>query len=1061
MKTTLLPLLVSLHLSVGALFAADPITESFQKALFEEEANQNLDAAIKAYQAVIDATDAQRRLTATAVFRLGECYRKLGQTNAAVAQFQRLLRDYVDQTNLVTLSRQNLAGLGVRPTPTVATAGPDTRSLVLERELAAQEADLTRMRTLYSHLTNLSRLELTRVIPTVAPDAQLATLLETLSRTEQQLAEMQQQFSQEHPEVKAKVNVLKKVSQQVEERVDGIVAGFKARTEAQQAAVDALRREWDLARAGTPASATAVNPAARAEQKRLLEQEIKLAEDQLAAVKEQFKAGVTSQTEVNTQEREVLALKRQLAGLDAGGGVASGAFAERLQAIVEATQTDEEEKEIRRLQALIQNSPDLINAIGNQGSAPLHEAASKGWLRVARFLLDHGADVDVKTIPSGPSSGGWTPLHRAAVSGHKDVVELLVARKADVQARTGEERGYTPPRGGETPLHLAANRGFKTVVEVLLAHGAAVNAKDNLGQTPLHLTTSRGLKAVAELLLANQAEVNAKDNAGETPLHEAARAGQTSLVVLLLEKGADVNAKAKNGAPPLAEAIQGKHMALVSMLLARKPDLNWELYTLLDGKNCHGGPCHWAVWAGNLELLELLLKSGADPNMRSKLDNYKGWTPLRVAVSENQKDAVELLLKWKADPNIPSDGSTPLHVAVDKPEILKLLLANKAAVDARDKDDMTPLAHAMQQQLPEAATVLLAQGADPNATNNFGWTPLHIAVAKGDKELVELLLANKADPNIQSQNGETALDLLRPNRSASAGRRGPFDGGVPVPGLAPPGMPARASRSGAPASASSEEIAAALRRRGGLEDLPRRDRIEARRSSSGYANVTFRRGTNDFNRFTLLELIAAGYQILMSSSGQSQREMIHLGGGAFYEWPLKFPDFANVVIRRPAATGTGREEIRANLESVFKSGACTNDLWLEWGDVVEIPEADHAVNEAWTGLPVRVLPTLLKCLTRTVQLTAAGQTTNLAVGPDIVLHDKGPDRYLTRAQLTLMPALTKSGLLRTSSDLSRVRVTRRDPVSGQTRAWVFDCSKPEAAPDLWLRDGDVIEVPEK
>jgi len=29
------------------------------------------------------------------------------------------------------------------------------------------------------------------------------------------------------------------------------------------------------------------------------------------------------------------------------------------------------------------------------------------------------------------------------------------------------------------------------------------------------------------------------------------------------------------------------------------------------------------------------------------------------------------------------------------------------------------------------------------------------------------------------------------------------------------------------------------------------------------------------------------------------------------------------------------------------------------------------------------------------------------------------------------------------------------------RVWIVDCSVPDKSPDLWLRDGDVIEVPEK
>lgn len=79
-------------------------------------------------------------------------------------------------------------------------------------------------------------------------------------------------------------------------------------------------------------------------------------------------------------------------------------------------------------------------------------------------------------------------------------------------------------------------------------------------------------------------------------------------------------------------------------------------------------------------------------------------------------------------------------------------------------------------------------------------------------------------------------------------------------------------------------------------------------------------------------------------------------------------------------------------------------------------------------------------------------------------------------------------VLLSSSDLTRVKVTRHDPVTKKKHEWVINCAtSPEAAPfgssfsqrlqaitdrsrndgqfgagpDLWLRDGDVIEVPEK
>src|SRR5437899_1285191 len=92
--------------------AADGLTQTLQHGLYEEEANQNLDAAIKAYQSVISQSEEQRKVVATALFRLGECYRKLGKTNEASAQYQRIIRDFSEQEQLVKLSRGNVAKVG-------------------------------------------------------------------------------------------------------------------------------------------------------------------------------------------------------------------------------------------------------------------------------------------------------------------------------------------------------------------------------------------------------------------------------------------------------------------------------------------------------------------------------------------------------------------------------------------------------------------------------------------------------------------------------------------------------------------------------------------------------------------------------------------------------------------------------------------------------------------------------------------------------------------------------------------------------------------------------------
>src|SRR5450631_4773906 len=112
MKTKLC---IGILLVAAALVRAqtNDLTTLLQRGLFEEQASRNLDAAIADYQSLAAQFDKDRQLAATAVFRLGECYRAQGRTNEAAAQYHRILRDFSDQQTLATLSRQNLAGMGV------------------------------------------------------------------------------------------------------------------------------------------------------------------------------------------------------------------------------------------------------------------------------------------------------------------------------------------------------------------------------------------------------------------------------------------------------------------------------------------------------------------------------------------------------------------------------------------------------------------------------------------------------------------------------------------------------------------------------------------------------------------------------------------------------------------------------------------------------------------------------------------------------------------------------------------------------------------------------------
>ena len=99
--------------SAGFVFAgSNDITTLVQKGLFEQEANHHLDAAIDNYKEAIGNFDRDRQLAATAIFQLGECYRLQGKTNEANAQYERVVREFADQAQLVELSQSYLPKSG-------------------------------------------------------------------------------------------------------------------------------------------------------------------------------------------------------------------------------------------------------------------------------------------------------------------------------------------------------------------------------------------------------------------------------------------------------------------------------------------------------------------------------------------------------------------------------------------------------------------------------------------------------------------------------------------------------------------------------------------------------------------------------------------------------------------------------------------------------------------------------------------------------------------------------------------------------------------------------------
>ena len=140
-------------------------------------------------------------------------------------------------------------------------------------------------------------------------------------------------------------------------------------------------------------------------------------------------------------------------------------------------------------------------------------------------------------------------------------------------------------------------------------------------------------------------------------------------------------------------------------------------------------------------------------------------------------EAVKQHIAAGTDVNADMIGATPLYVATDNNhlEIVELLIANGADLNANALGGVTPLFAAIENNHLKIAELLISSGADLNAKNSLGYTSLHRAVHGRRKLLVELLIIKGADVNIRSfkfikkhpddvaaeidENGWTPLDL--------------------------------------------------------------------------------------------------------------------------------------------------------------------------------------------------------------------------------------------------------------------------------------------------------------
>jgi len=430
------------------------------------------------------------------------------------------------------------------------------------------------------------------------------------------------------------------------------------------------------------------------------------------------------------------------------------------------------------------------NTTDVQGLYPLHHAVMQGNTQIAEILIVFGSGLDLK------DPAGKTPLRYAIDRVQIPMARMLIDRGADP---------FIADASGFTSAEAALGAGVDMVGAVF--NDKNINRSGQDGRTALHMASDKLMVKEVSALLGLGASVQIKDKAERTALDLALlRPREKDAAVIaekLIRKDVDPSfpefqwfattvrsndystVRFSNGNTPLHEAISQPipQLGFIDFLLSKglSPDIK------INGE----APIHMAVKKGWLDVVELLLRNLADPDIR----DAKGNTPLHLVSTSVRLQMTQLLLSFKADPSLKDqEGNTALHKAVKlayEPKIVEELLKAGSPVNSQNLGGDTPLMLCVKAGTYQYADALIGAGAGVFLRNLSGESPLSVAVGrgteavdkivlktnvlqqddsgnsvlmtavgmKGSPEVISLILSKGADPNSKNNSGDNPLHI--------------------------------------------------------------------------------------------------------------------------------------------------------------------------------------------------------------------------------------------------------------------------------------------------------------
>ena len=442
-----------------------------------------------------------------------------------------------------------------------------------------------------------------------------------------------------------------------------------------------------------------------------------------------------------------------------------------------------------------------VGPVTATGVQALHLAAQAGNVAAVEALLNRGAEINAKD-----KTHGRTPLIFAASQDRLDAVKLLLARGADATLTTTvidyQARAAADTQARQLRDKIASARTGRVIDSNFIADppppgaaapGQGVGAGRGAAPDPNDPNAAaRGGRGGSGPRPPSDLEQIGKQG-GLTALHYAARDGFAAAALALVDAGLNVNAPtAGDRSTPMIIAVVNGQYDLALTLLARGADPNLAnddgVTTLFAALNNEWALRTWYPQptagaqqrASYLQLLEGLLKAGADPNARTVSHiwyasyntgrmgvDFTGATPFWRAAYALDVDAMRLLVRYGADPHIPTvsfgapqrdkDPSGMPAVPTGGPHVPAFHAASGVGYGTSRVAQQHR--HVPDGWLRAAKYFLEELNVNVNVRDADGFTALHHAAARGDNETIQYLVSRGADVMVVNRAGQTTVDM--------------------------------------------------------------------------------------------------------------------------------------------------------------------------------------------------------------------------------------------------------------------------------------------------------------